>query len=378
MVFLHPVFTFLFVFMAISSYLELYVLKKKTPFFLIIAGVLMIIFSGFRYFVGADYPIYRNLYSGFSLYTTYKDVLDKALFIPTSEQIEWIYVFINKILFDLGSPFYMVTFVMVLMSISLKFTTIYQNLAYPVLGAFMYFLPLYFFEDSGQIRQGMGVAICVFSYRYIKARNLPMFLLMMYIALGFHKTAVAFLPAYWIVKIPMNKARIIAVIVMAILLSPFEVYRIFGSLIDNIGSQDVSDGFSGYVNDSQFGQSVAFGLADIIKIFFIYILYKFDEDGCREVEYYEYMRNLAVFGLFLFYIFRGNRIFAIRLPGAYMFFMSVFVVPSIVYAAKTRVQRVLHTTFMVYLFLMYFNFSSNNGKAGNFTTSKYRNYLWLN
>lgn len=378
MVFLHPVFTFLFVFMAVSSYLELYVLKKKTPFFLIIAGVLMIIFSGFRYFVGADYPIYRNLYSGFSLYTTYNDVLDKALFIPTSEQIEWIYVLLNKILFDLGSPFYMVTFVMVLMSISLKFTTIYQNLAYPVLGAFMYFMPLYFFEDSGQIRQGMGVAICVFSYRYIKARNLPMFLLMMYIALGFHKTAVAFLPAYWIVKIPMNKARIIAVIVMAILLSPFEVYRIFGSLIDNIGSQDVSDGFSGYVNDSQFGQSVAFGLADIIKIFFIYILYKFDEDGCREVEYYEYMRNLAVFGLFLFYIFRGNRIFAIRLPGAYMFFMSVFVVPSIVYAAKTRVQRVLHTTFMVYLFLMYFNFSSNNGKAGNFTTSKYRNYLWLN
>lgn len=378
MVFLHPVFTFLFVFMAISSYLELYVLKKKTPFFLIVSGVALIILAGFRYFVGADYPIYRNLYMGFSLYIDYSDVFKKAIFQPSKEQIEWIYVLLNKVLFDLGMPFYMVTFMMVLMSVSLKFTTIYQNSPLPVLGAMMYFMPLFFFEDSGQIRQGMGVAICVFSYRYIKARNLPMFLLMMYIALGFHKTAVAFLPAYWIVKIPMNKARIIAVIVIAILLSPFEVYRIFGSLIDNIGSQDVSDGFSGYVNDSQFGQSVAFGLADIIKIFFIYILYKFDEDGCREVEYYEYMRNLAVFGLFLFYIFRGNRIFAIRLPGAYMFFMSVFVVPSIVYAAKTRVQRVLHTAFMVYLFLMYFNFSSNNGKGGNFTTSKYRNYLWLN
>jgi len=378
MVFLHPVFTFLFVFMAISSYLELYVLKKKTPFFLIVSGVALIILAGFRYFVGADYPIYRNLYIGFSLYIDYSDVFKKAILQPSKEQIEWIYVLLNKVLFDLGMPFYMVTFMMVLMSVTLKFTTIYQNSPLPVLGAMMYFMPLFFFEDSGQIRQGMGVAICVFSYRYIKARNLPMFLLMMYIALGFHKTAVAFLPAYWVVKIPMNKARIIVVIVIAILLSPFEVYRIFGSLIDNIGSQDVSDGFSGYVNDSQFGQSVAFGLADIIKIFFIYILYKFDEDGCREVEYYEYMRNLAVFGLFLFYIFRGNRIFAIRLPGAYMFFMSVFVVPSIVYAAKTRVQRVLHTTFLVYLFLMYFNFSSNNGKAGNFTTSKYRNYLWLN
>ena len=54
MVFLHPVFTFLFVFMAISSYLELYVLKKKTPIFLIVSGVALIILAGFRYFVGAD------------------------------------------------------------------------------------------------------------------------------------------------------------------------------------------------------------------------------------------------------------------------------------------------------------------------------------
>jgi hypothetical protein len=80
MVFLHPVFTFLFVFMAISSYLELYVLKKKTPFFLIVSGVALIILAGFRYFVGADYPIYRNLYIGFSLYIDYSDVFKKQFF----------------------------------------------------------------------------------------------------------------------------------------------------------------------------------------------------------------------------------------------------------------------------------------------------------
>jgi hypothetical protein len=363
--------------MAVSSYLELYVLKKKTPFFLIIVGVSLIILAGFRYFVGADYPIYRNLYTGFSIYTDYGDVLKKATFQKTSEQIEWIYVLLNKVLFDLGMPFYMVTFFMVLMSVSLKFTTIYQNLALPVLGAFMYFMPLFFFEDSGQIRQGMGVAICVFSFRYIKERNLPMFLFLMYIALGFHKTAIVFIPAYWIVKIPMNSNRILAVIIIAILLSPFEVFRIFGSLVESLGSQDVSDGYAGYVDDSQYGQSVAFGLSDIVKIFFIYILVKFDKEGCEEVYYYEYMRNLAVFGLFLFYIFRGNRIFAIRLPGAYMFFMSVFVVPSLIYAVRYKVQRMLYSGIMLYLFLMYFNFSKGNGKGGNFTSDKYKNYLWL-
>lgn len=378
MIFLHPVFTFLFVFMAISSYLELYVLKKRTPVLLIISAVLLIVFSGFRYFVGADYPIYKSLYTGFSIYTDYSDVFKKATFQPTSEQIEWIYVLLNKILFDMGMPFYMVTFIMVLMSISLKFTTIYQNLSLPVLGAMMYFMPLYFFEDSGQIRQGMGVAICVFSFRYIKERNLLMFILMMYLALGFHKTAVVFFPAYWIVRIPMNSTRILVVIVIAILLSPFEVFRIFGSVVESIGSQDVSDGYAGYVDDSQFGQSVTFGLSDIVKIFFIYVIVKYDKEACEEVYYYEYMRNLAVFGLFLYYIFRGNRIFAIRLPGAYMFFMSVFVIPSIIYAVKFKVQKILYSGFMLYLFLMYFNFSKNNGRAGNFTPDRYKNYLWLN
>ncbi len=377
MVFLHPAFTFLFLFMAIASYVELYVLKKKTPIFIIFVGFSLIILAGFRYFVGADYPIYRNLYSGFSLYTDYSDVFKKATFQKTSEQIEWIYVLLNKVLFDFGMPFYMVTFFMVLMSVSLKFTTIYQNLSIPILGAFMYFMPLFFFEDSGQIRQGMGVAICVFSFRYIKQRNLPMFILMMYIALGFHKTAVIFFPAYWIVKIPMNSNRILAVIIIAILLSPFEIFRIFGNVVESVGSQDVSDGYAGYVDDSQFGQSVAFGLSDIVKIFFIYILVKFDKEGCKEVHYYEYMRNLAVFGLFLFYIFRGNRIFAIRLPGAYMFFMSVFVLPSVIYAVRYKVQKMIYFGVLLYLFLMYFNFSKGNGKGGRFTPDRYRNHLWL-
>ena len=66
--------------MAIASYVELYVLKKKTPIFIIFVGFSLIILAGFRYFVGADYPIYRNLYSGFSLYTDYSDVFKKATF----------------------------------------------------------------------------------------------------------------------------------------------------------------------------------------------------------------------------------------------------------------------------------------------------------
>jgi len=376
MVFLHPVYTFIFLFLAIASYIEIYFLEKKTPVFVIIAWALLVIVTGFRYFVGADYPIYKNLFTGFSIYTDYGDVLDKALFKPSSEQIEWIYVLINKLIFNAGLPFYFVTLFMVIISVGLKFSTLYNNLAFPILGVFMYYMPLHFFEDSGQMRQGMAVAISVFSFKYIKSRNVWMFLFLMYLSLGFHKTTVVFLPAYWLVKIPLNSRKILMVLVLAVLMSPFEIYHVFGSLLDSLSTQDVSDGFTGYVEDSQFGQAVSFGLGDIVKIIFIFLLVRYDRVCCQKVEYYEYMRNMAVFGLFLYYIFRENRIFAIRLPGAYLFFMSTLVIPSIVYALKDSFRRFMHTGVLIYLFLMYFNFSRGNGKMGNFTLDKYKNILW--
>ncbi|MGZ5211700.1 MAG: EpsG family protein, partial [Kaistella sp.] len=201
---LHPVFTVIFLFLAFASYWEIFRLEKKQSVFVWVAALLIILAIGLRIDVGADYPVYKMLFSGFAIYTTYGDVLDKALFRPNTEEIEWIFVLINKLVFDLGFPFYIVTLIMAIIAVSLKFTAIYKNVAFPTLALLFYFMPIMFFEDSGQMRQGLGIAVCVASFKFIKERNLPLFLLCIYIALGFHKTAIVFLPAYWIVKIPMN------------------------------------------------------------------------------------------------------------------------------------------------------------------------------
>lgn len=377
MEFLHPIFTFVFIFLMVASFAEVYYLNQKKPIFVWIAWFFLLIAAGFRYFVGADYPIYNNLFVGFSIYTSYADVWDKALFRESAEQIEWIFVLINKIVFDLGLPFYMVTFIMALITLSLKFSTIYENVSYPALAILLYFMPIFFFEDSGQMRQGIGIAISVFSFRYIKSRNLPMFLLMIYLALGFHKTSVVFLPAYWIVKIPMNSERIFIAIVVSILLSPLELFSFAGGLVESITPQDISGGFTGYINDEQLGGNLDFGLNDIVKVLYIVLMIVYDKEACKKVYYYEYMRNLAVFGLCLFYMMRGNSIFAIRLPGAYMFFLTMFVIPSIVFAVRDSVKKIIHLGLMTYLVLMYFYFAKTSGSRGGFGYNRYNNFLWM-
>lgn len=373
---LHPIFILIFLFLAFASYFEIFRLKKKQSVFVWISGVLIVVAVGFRINVGADYPVYKMLFSGFSLYTTYGDVWDKALLRPNTEEIEWIFVLINKLVFDFGLPFYWVTLIMALIAVSLKFTSIYKNVAFPSLALLFYFMPIMFFEDSGQMRQGLGIAVCVASFRFIKERNLMMFLLCMYIALGFHKTSIVYLPAYWIVKVPMNSGRIFWVLVVALLSSPFELYRFAGGFFSSMTPQDISGAYTGYLDDRYYGTQVETGLNDLVKLAFITILIRYDKKGCEEVWWYEYMRNLAVFGMALFYFFRSNEIFAVRLPGAYMFFVTMFCMPNLVYAVRDRVKKTLYVGFMTYFVMMFFYFGRGNGHRAGFTSDRYTNALW--
>lgn len=355
--------------------METYVLKRKEPLFVWVTAVVLIFAVGLRIDVGADYPIYRDLFSGFSLYASYGDVFDKALFRETKEEIEWLFVLINKLVFDFGQPFYWVTFIMALIAIPLKFNSIYKDSAIPTLSMLFYFMPIMFFEDSGQMRQGIAIAICVFSFRFIKSRNLLLYLLCIYIGIGFHKTAIIFLPAYWIVKIPMNSKRIIWVLVVSLLLSPLELYKLAGGFFDSISPAEISSAYTGYMQDEYYGQEVQSGLNDIVKVIWIVILVRYDKKGCDNILWYEYMRNLAVFGLAMFYFFRSNQIFAVRLPGAYMFFITMYCFPNLVYANKDKVKQSLYTLFMTYLTMMFFYFGNGNGHKGRFGMKHYKNVL---
>lgn len=376
MEFLHPVFAVVFIFLVFCTIGEVYG-KWKQAWYVWVAGIALITLSGFRFFVGADYPIYRALFFGFSKYTSYQDVLDKALFIKNHEQIEWIFVLLNKWVYDLGMPFFMLTFLAALIAISLKFSTIYKNVAFPAMAILIYYMPIFFFEDAGQMREGLGIAVCVYSFRYIKSRNLPMFLLMMYIALGFHKTAIVFIPAYWLVKVRMNGYRIFVALAVSIILAPFEVYRLGGPLITALTPADIAAGYTGYVDSVYYGQTLDAGLNDIVKLFFIFFIIAYDKEACEKVWYYEYMRNLGVFGCCLFYIFRLNTIFAVRLPGPYMFFFNMFLIPNIMFAVRDSVKKFMHLGFTVYLTIMYFYFGKGAAQGGNFGAN-YRNVLWLN
>lgn len=374
---LHPIFLIIFLAMILLFFTEEKLSDSAQKYSMIFIGILLVIGAGGRDWVGADFPVYYRMYfDGFPNFTTYADVWHKATFQPNSMEIEWLYVLLNKIFYDLRMPFFMITMVMIIGSVWLQFSTFRKYSAAPMLSLLFYFMPLYFFADCGQMRQGMGTAICIFAVRYIIKKDLKTFLIVMFFALGMHKSTIVFLPAYWIAKLPLNRNMWIPILIGSVLLAPFEIYNYFGSFFSALAPQDVSNAFEGYSNDSYYGQEMKSGLGDVINVFWIIFILVFDKKAQEKMPYYEYYRNLALFGYCLYYIMRGNMIFATRLPGVYLAYSGYLAIPAILMSMKNEMKTAMRLGFVTYFLLFCFAFSKVNAEKGRFTSNTYHNIFW--
>lgn len=375
MVFLHPAFTILFVLLILFSFQEVYRNEeKKSSLVIWFIAIWMIIVVGFRGNVGADYPVYRSFYSLYFPMIDYSELVDKMFFRKSLLDVEWMYVMLNKFVFFFGGPFQSFTFVSACISIGIKLWVYQKNSAYPVFSVLLLFIPGFFIADSGHMRQALGMTMCILSYQFIKQRKLIWYLVCIYIAYGFHKSAVIFLPAYWLVLIPLNSNRIFYAIISCIILSPFQIYNLFSGFLGSLNLQEVSNGYNGYIGY----EDKASSFMDGTMILNSFLLIMYDKIACKRVWYYEYLRNILVFGVCLYFIFRDNPVFSTRLVGVYAGFSSL-VIPNLIYGIdKVNTRRFWHFFFVCFMIFYYFVFASYQGLAGRFTPDTYKNFLWGN
>ena len=129
------------------------------------------------------------------------------------------YGMLNKLVFLTGVPFKDFTLISAIITISGKLSVYYKNSQYPIFSVLLFIIPAYFIADSGHMRQALGMTFCMLSFQFIKERKIWWYLLCLYIAFGFHKSTIVFLPAYWLAIIPMNSSRILYALLVCVILS---------------------------------------------------------------------------------------------------------------------------------------------------------------
>lgn len=381
MIFLHPLFTAVFVFMILYSFVEINGDMnsgvKKNPVVMIVLTVVLILLSGLRMNVGADYPVYRDMYQlYFPVYVKYKDILPKMFFGKSNVEIEWIYAMMNKLLLDFtGAPFYIFTLIVSIITLSIKSSFFYKNSVAPVFSFLIFFIPGYFISDSGHMRQALGMAMAVYSFKFIKERKVWLFLLCIYVAIGFHKSTIVFLPAYWFATWNLNTTKMIIMVLICIALSPLKLYENMSFLVDTISIEEIKAGYEGYIQ-VEGGEGGAVKFMDILSMFYLSVILFYDKEACEEIPYYEYMRNIGFLGICIYFIMRNHPVFSTRLVGVYNLYLPIVIGNAIFSIKNASAKKMLHLSYIAFFIFYYFTFAKYHARGASFTPETYQNYLW--
>ena len=372
--FLHPVFTILTIILIVYSFLEINNYKNYSSVWVVIA--FLTVFIGLRFWVGADYGNYFRAYHEFGRDLDMSDILNMIRERRKDIHMEWLYLFFANIIYESGFSFYIFTFFLAIVSISIKYKVFTEHSVYPAFAMLLFMYPTLLVSDGGQMRQGMAMAILLFSFRYIKERKLLMFLFTVYLAIGFHTSTTIFIVAYWVVLIPMNSTRILIAVLICMALSPLKLYQ-YISLLDSFASTGVYSGFQSYESLDIEESSVRFvKLTDLMCIMYTYFLVTYDKVACQKIPYYEYMRNIGVLGICLYFIFRWNEIFSSRLVANFFIYIPIVLVNIVAAISNDRIKKSLHYVLLVFVVFQYFVYANQHGLRTGYTM-KYMNLLWV-
>ena len=365
--FLHPYFTIAYVLLTLLGFryfkLGPYT-KSKFVWFIII---FLIILAGFRNPL-VDDKAYKDMYNQFGLMLpfTWESLHDNFF------GIEWLYVLFGKITFAFGVTFPYFAAIVAAIVITIKYRFFEVNSAYPMLSFILYMIPNYFISDMAHMRQTLATAVVFCSFYAIKKRNVWLFLLFIYIAKGFHNSSFIFIFAYWIVKIPMNKWRILAVVIICMILSPFGVYE-FIPFMSAIAPEDIIQGYQNYSSILSEDTGII-KFIDVMSVFYLYFMFTYDKEACQKIPYYEYMRNITVAGICIYFIFRNSPIFSTRLVSYYLLFGTITLPCIVASVSNINLKRYLYGILTVYSIFYYFVFASIQGQRA-YSAETYSNWL---
>lgn len=329
--------------------------------------ILMMGAAGFAYGISPDWVAYWNAFEGIAQ-IGWGDLGEFAEMVD----MEMGYVVLNKLVSTAGLGYASFTLIIAIIALWLKSGIIYKYGGYAFLSLLMYFIPTYLFEEHVHVRQGLANAIMFFSIPFIIERKFWKFFMCFVLAFLFHKAVVAFILAYWIVKIRFNNLTILLIVGLAVIANLVGLSTAIDGIMQFMPF-GVAETYNDYANELSEGGE----LGDIVKILTVLAIVMFNKIVSEKDPLFAYFRNIYLFGVVIYFFF-GNGIFAARLPGFFTVYI-IFVVPRMVKALEDNklYKNIVYIAFTTYTLLLYINFYNRWGDRSGFGdyTSSFNNWV---
>lgn len=224
-------------------------------------------FAGLRYGIGTDY---------FVTYKPYFDYLsgNGSLLLVNRESLDLGYYLLNVLVIKLGGNFQLVLYLASVITFLAFRKAIfpYKEKISIGLSTFVFML-MYYQASFNIIRQMMAATIVLYSFQYIVQRNPKRFVLWVFIAALFHKTAILVLPFYLLANV-VTKRKYKALIIAFYILFFYAVFN-FDQFTPILNFIDSSGYYSNYLRKvSSFSFSVGLLIRTVPYILAVFLLWK--------------------------------------------------------------------------------------------------------
>lgn len=319
------IYFFILFFIIISGiFMELFFPERKnmTILYLFFCGIILTLFSSFRYAIGYDYFSYRTIFYEMSA-LKFTQILQLH---PT----EFLFYSLNKIVFLLGGNYTAFLFIIsaFIHSIVLCFIQKYSKI--PWLSLFLYICFQFFAHNMNLLRQSIAAVFFLCAFPYLKEKKFLPYAAIIFIGALFHNSLLIMLPLFFFLHLKLNRKM------MAGLLFLFSGIYLWFDPILTLFAEFFSFPYMQYQN-SIFWQANSFTYLIFPSAYFFFVCF-YAKDLLKREE-----TNL-LFISSAFYTFYINlfitKHFILERFSIYPFLLSMLVIPEIVSLSEANIKCV--------------------------------------
>ncbi|WP_211323021.1 EpsG family protein [Arenibacter echinorum] len=323
--------------------------------FILLALIVLVIVSGLRYNVGADYP-------GYSFIFTEQPYNDDSL----GMEIEYGFVLIVDTLNNIGLEVWTFFTFTAFTTCFLLFYS-FRNYKFQLyLGVFFFITYGFYFFSFNAVRQAIAMSALAVAVAFIQERKLFPFLGVILIGGLMHKSLYLFLPLYFVLdKIKLSKYIWYGAFIISLALhfipmtSIMNISSVFNVLADS--QIDYSNFLEDNNSDLSVTGSLTLGYLARVGAGFIILVY-YDKLTKLNPNYFPYF-TLSLIGIFMYNSF--STIFFIGRINNYFLLFHVFTLAFIIDYLFRSKQKLMANAILLYFLILFFSniYYSDNGSA---------------
>lgn len=311
--------------------------KKLKDQFLFVSFLLLVFVIGFRWETGTDWNNYLN---------TFK-YANNILKDNKPNMMEYSFLLFNSIVRNFTSNYTVFLVLQAIIFYSIIIIVLRKITDYPQTTLFLLFSSTLGYVGAN--RQLLAIAICFIALTFLVERKYKYFWANIFVASTVHISAYIF-GLYSIFNRRINSIYLIGGVLFSYILGKFNIslhiLNILSSFSDRIAFK-----ISAYTSN-EFNDLDLSILGLIRRFLFLFLFIGFRNQISKKMKNYNLLLNGYTFSVVLYFLFKDTFMIFVSRGSIYFLIMEPLLLASILYAFKTRSDKVIYTVFLLLLSIL--------------------------